>query len=153
MLDGSSSFAGITTAGTGIVVCSGLFILSGGLAVVTFTFSVVVAFSVLVVHQGLVVANCVVGFLVVLHQVTWELLVSGLAVEEDSHEGHVVGVVDMAPLSTPVVRVGAGGVTGSGGLVQSPPDGALSVRRPNPRFRALRSGNDSRQHLHISKKK
>lgn len=50
-------------------------------------------------------------------------------------------------MSIPVVRVGAGGVTGSAGLVQSPVVGAEPLKSPKPLFRLRSRGNASEQHL------
>lgn len=51
-----------------------------------------------------------------------------------------------APESIPVVKVGAAGVTGSTGLVQSLFIGPLSESNPNPRFKLFSNGYVPWQH-------
>lgn len=160
----TGSLAGMTTAGVGmVVVCNGGWVGSGGwvgcvggcldvLLLVVVRFSVVVDIVVgFVVVLGVVVHQVVEAVVVLLHHVEGFIVV----VEDGSQDGQVVegvddetiGVVELAPVSTPVVNVGAGGVTGSGGFVQSPPDGATSFNNPNPLFKDFNSGKLSLQHL------
>lgn len=94
-------------------------------------------------HQAVVDVEPVAGQVVVLG------VVDGVEVPPSLQLGHVV--LDSCPWSPPpvstlVVRVGAAGVTGVGGGVQSPPAGSSSLRRPNTRLSARSSGKGSRQH-------
>ena len=121
-----------------------------------------VVVDVVEVHQGtvgfelVVVVDCVdvvevhqgtVGFVVVVVEVVLE--VGHHSVDDDvvCDQDGVELLDEAAPLSTPVVSTGAGGVTGSGGFSQFVRED-LSVS-PSPRLIAVRSGNEPWQQVFV----